>query len=96
MMKGFSRTLVAAVLASAVATTWGPAAANDKKPLDINQAAAEELVTLDGIGEVYARRIVEYRQNNGPFESTSELTEVNGIGEKTLQNIQDRIVANPG
>ncbi|MGM0534307.1 MAG: ComEA family DNA-binding protein, partial [Campylobacterota bacterium] len=48
--------------------------------VNINTAEAEKLQELQGIGEVKAERIVEYRKQNGPFESASQLTEVKGIG----------------
>uniref|UniRef100_UPI0035624A26 ComEA family DNA-binding protein n=1 Tax=Marinobacter sp. TaxID=50741 RepID=UPI0035624A26 len=60
--------------------------------LDLNQASAEELVQLDGIGPVYAERIVDYRDENGPFDSVDQLTDVNGIGPKTLDNLRDQLL----
>ncbi|MDG4866931.1 helix-hairpin-helix domain-containing protein [Guyparkeria sp. 1SP6A2] len=59
--------------------------------LNLNEVSADELVTLDGIGPVYAERIVAYRQENGGFESVSELTEIKGIGDKTMAAIKDQI-----
>ncbi|HOV42208.1 MAG TPA: helix-hairpin-helix domain-containing protein, partial [Oscillospiraceae bacterium] len=48
-------------------------------PLDINSASVDELMTLDGIGEVLAQRIVSYREENGGFGSVEEVMEVKGI-----------------
>lgn len=59
--------------------------------VNINTASLEELCTLDGIGEVIAGRIIEYRGENGPFTSADELINVKGIGEKKLEDIRDRI-----
>lgn len=59
--------------------------------VNINTASLEELCTLDGIGEVIAGRIIEYREENGPFTSVDELINVKGIGEKKLEDIRDRI-----
>ena len=59
--------------------------------LKINQATAEELQELPGIGEVLARRILTYRQENGEFSSIDELCAVPGIGEKRLEAIRDYI-----
>ena len=59
--------------------------------VNINTASLEELCTLDGIGEVIAGRIIEYREENGPFGSVDELIDVKGIGEKKLEDIRDRI-----
>lgn len=60
-------------------------------PIDINRADAEQLTALPGIGEVLARRIIAYREENGSFLSTQELQSVEGIGEKRLDAILDLI-----
>ena len=57
--------------------------------VNINTAGLTELQTLPGIGPVLAQRILDYRQENGPFSALSELTNVSGIGEKTLEGILD-------
>ena len=59
--------------------------------LNINTATAEQLQTLPGIGETYAMRIVEYRQTNGPFQTIGELANIDGIGEKRLEQIWDLV-----
>ena len=55
--------------------------------VDINTAAALELETLPGIGPVMAVRIITYREDNGPFSSTGDLSKVAGIGPKTLESV---------
>ena len=62
-------------------------------PIDINRADAEQLTALPGIGEVLAQRIVDYREANGPFRCLDELCDVEGIGEKRVENLQDYAVA---
>lgn len=61
------------------------------KPVNINTADITELQTLDGIGEKKAAAIIEYREQNGGFSSVDELTEVSGIGEKTLNKLRGKI-----
>lgn len=59
--------------------------------VDINKASKEELMNLKGIGESKAEDIIEYREKIGYFKKIEELKEVKGIGEKTFDNIKDKI-----
>lgn len=61
------------------------------KRVNLNTATEEELITLPGIGEVYARRILDYRAKNGSFSSVDQLLNVPGIGQKRLEAILDLI-----
>ncbi len=49
--------------------------------LNLNTATKEELMTINGIGEVLAERIVAYREEHGGFKSVEELKNVKGIAE---------------
>ena len=69
----------------------GPIYADDSGKININTASAEELVTLNGIGESYAVKIVEYRKTKGPFKSPEEIMNVKGIGAKTYEQNKDKI-----
>ena len=51
----------------------------------INSATVTELAALDGVGEVKAQAIVEYRKANGNFKSIEQLNEVKGIGDKLIE-----------
>lgn len=55
--------------------------------VDINRASPKELETLPGVGPVLAERIIKYREQNGAFLSPEDLTQVKGIGEKTLEKL---------
>ncbi len=59
--------------------------------LDLNTATAQELEALDGIGPALAERIIQYREENGPFAAVEELLQVRGIGPATLERFQDEI-----
>lgn len=63
--------------------------------LDVNQATAEQLDTLKGIGPAKAQAIIADREQNGPFQSVEDLLRVKGIGNKLLAGIKDSIVASP-
>lgn len=65
--------------------------APDFPPVDLNTATAEELDTLPGIGESLARRIIAYREANGPFETLEELMEVSGIGPAKFAELEGQI-----
>ena len=59
--------------------------------ININTADSSQLQEITGIGEKKATEIIQYRENNGSFQTVDELTNVNGIGEKTLENIRSQI-----
>jgi len=60
-------------------------------PVNINSASAEEIASsLSGIGPKKAEAIVAYRKAHGPFKSVDDLSQVKGIGSKTIaKNVQD-------
>ncbi len=55
--------------------------------INLNTATMAQLDTLPGVGEVTARRIIEYRESIGGFTSVYQLTDVERIGEKTLEKL---------
>lgn len=59
--------------------------------VDINKASVSQLITLKGIGEKTALKIVEYREENGEFKSVDALVKVKGVGNKTLEKIRDQL-----
>lgn len=80
--------------AAPAARTERTAPAEQTVPVELNTAGAQALQTLPGIGEVLARRIIDYRAENGPFETIEEIMEVYGIGRGKFEELKYHITAN--
>ncbi len=64
-------------------------AVNSHGKLNINKATAKELdEQLTGIGPALAQRIVDYRNENGPFKQIEDIKNVSGIGDKRFADIE--------
>ena len=60
--------------------------------ININRASVAELDQhLNGIGPTLAQRIVDYREENGPFRSIEDLRNVSGIGDKRFADLKDQV-----
>ena len=59
--------------------------------ININTASEEELTGIPGVGESKAKRIVEYREQNGRFESIEDIMKVTGIKENSFRKMRDYI-----
>lgn len=64
---------------------------NDGK-IRMNHASLDEMTTLSGIGPKKAQAIIDYRDENGPFQQIEDILNIPGIGEKTLDNFRDDII----
>lgn len=79
------------VLAAVSLAAWGYSLDRDRVAwvsvgtrIDINSATVDMLCLLPGVGPNLARRIVEYRDQHGPFRSPDQLDQVWGIGKAKL------------
>lgn len=59
--------------------------------ININTATREELQEIPGVGPVTAQKIIDYRRTHGSFSSVEELTNVSGIGTKTLEKMRSHV-----
>ena len=60
--------------------------------ININTATKDELMTLTGIGESKADKIIEYRNSN-KFNTIEDIKNISGIGESIFNKIKDSIIA---
>ena len=80
-------SLVVAFFISFVPALW----AQEVEKININEATVEEIALLKNVGPKYAERIIQYRQENGPFEKPEDIMKVKGIGPKTWELNKNRI-----
>lgn len=64
--------------------------AGDK--IRINQATLDDLTTLNGIGPSKAQAILDYIEEHGSLQEPADLLNITGIGEKTLESLEDDII----
>lgn len=60
--------------------------------ININTATQKELQKLTGIGESIALRIINYRKENGKFNTIEDIKNVSGIGESKFNKIKNDII----
>lgn len=61
----------------------------ENEKVNINTANQSELETLPGIGPSLASRIIEYREQNGKFNTIEELKNVKGIGDAKFEDLKN-------
>jgi competence protein ComEA len=90
-MKKMKVLLMLSIVAAFIVVLSGPSFAGDVKKININKASIEELIQLKRIGPKHAKRIIDYREKNGPFKNPQDIMKVKGIGEKTYELNKDQI-----
>lgn len=78
----------AALSPATVSAAENPAAKVAIQTIRLNQATAQQLQALPGVGPALSERIVAYRDEHGSFRSVDQLAEVNGIGEAKLVKLK--------
>lgn len=62
--------------------------------VNINHATKEELLSLPGIGEAKAERIIAYRKEHNGFQTIEDILQISGIKEAVYNKVKDRITVN--
>lgn len=66
---------------------------SDNSKTNINTATFGELIKIKGIGVKTADRIMDYREQNGPFFCKEDIMKIKGIGKKKFDLIRESIIA---
>lgn len=70
----------------------GPVRSDVPRRVDLNQASLSDLEALPGIGPKLAQRVIEFRNERGPFRNVEDLREVKGIGRKKFDRLRPHVL----
>ena len=82
-------------ITSTIKTTQTPTTTTTSKkiiyPININNCSVEDLLNIKGLGEIKAKKIIEYRETNGLFTDIEDIKNVSGIGDVLFNKIKEFI-----
>nr|WP_235702175.1 ComEA family DNA-binding protein [Bacillus altitudinis] len=73
------------------ATADTPPGNEQSQGVNVNQADAAELQTINGIGPAKAEAIIAYREEHGEFQQIEDLRNISGFGEKTIERLKNQL-----
>jgi comEA protein len=79
------------LLINSMGLTVENAQEKNQQPVNINTASAEELIKIPGVGKSLAQRIIDFREEHGPFKKAEDLLKVRGIGEKNFKKMKSMV-----
>ena len=82
---------IAGLSPATISAAEPPAAKVSVETIHLNQATAEQLQDLPGVGPALSERIISYRDQHGPFSSVDQLVAVKGVGQAKLASFKDRL-----
>lgn len=91
MLVLFAVVSMVGIAPATVLAAKNPTANQVVETIRLNQATAEQLQALPGVGPALSERIIEYRTENGPFSSVDQLTLVKGVGQAKLAKFKQQL-----
>ena len=77
--------------AGAAAAAGPPGEPPPAAPVSLNNATADQLDELDGVGPATAQKILDWRKDHGGFGSVDDLKQVSGIGPKRFEALKEKV-----